>query len=331
MKKKKLPPKKALSSNYFFILATAIIFAVAVFLPTKKLVNIVEPKESFTEDDLKNAGKIKGAKDLKTGGSLSPINPTIKNGLQNNFPLISATSAIAVDLNSGTILYEKDANTPLPPASTTKIATALVVLENYDLSKLVTIPKSCVGLEGNNVGFLENDKVSVENLLYGMLVKSSSDASCALASIDSKENFIFLMNNMALNLGLKNTNFTNEIGFDSENESHVSSANDLYLLAKKAMQNDFFRIIVGTRTFTIPSFINPQNPYFITTTNELLTTLPGTTGIKTGNTEKAKGCLVFSYDNLGKKILIVVMGSNKRFEDTKEILRWTLESFEFPH
>ncbi|MBU4381021.1 serine hydrolase [Candidatus Parcubacteria bacterium] len=260
-------------------------------------------------------------------GAVAGASATTVSTLNNNqtpAPLITATSAIAVNAKTGKPLYEKNPDAPLPPASTTKIVTALVILENYDLAQVVAIPPTCVGLDEPTVGFFANDQVTIESLLYGMLVKSASDAACSLAHVSaSYGEFINKMNTKAQDLGLTSTVFSNEIGFDSEDQNQLTTARDLSVLAQEAMKNDIFRIIVGTREIKVTTNLFKKT-YTITTTNELLKEIPGTTGIKTGNTEKAKGCLVYSYDNLGKKILIVILGSDDRFGDAKNILDWIL-------
>jgi D-alanyl-D-alanine carboxypeptidase len=285
------------------------------------------PKDGLTKDNFIVKGKVAGASTKLPSNKDLPL---LKMDALQPPNDISALSLLAIDSNSGKTLYEKNPRQPLPPASTTKIVTALVIMESYDMSSFVKIPTTCLGIEGNNVGFAEGEMVSIEHLLYGMLVKSASDASCALATIEGEPiKFVSKMNKKAESLGLANTHFTNEIGFDAVEENHLSTAEDLLILAREAMKNGMFRIIVGTRQMVIPSFVNPKASYFVSNTNELLYTIPGTTGIKTGNTEKAKGCLVFSYENLGKNILIVALGSNDRFGDTKKILNWILSSYKF--
>ncbi|PIS23218.1 hypothetical protein COT49_01165 [candidate division WWE3 bacterium CG08_land_8_20_14_0_20_40_13] len=324
---------KRIPKNLFKALGLALLFASVAFgVGSSSIPN--KTADPFSENDILNPPRVAGIKDAR-----SPFGKIVGVGREPKFiggetfepSGVSAMSALAIDWVSGKTLFEKNPSLPLPPASTTKIVTALVVMENYDLSTLVSISKECLGLkETPNVGFLEGEKVSVENLLYGMLVKSASDASCALANIDSDHiAFIEKMNKKAIDLGLKDTHFTNEIGFDSKEDNHLSTASDLATLAREAMKNGVFRGIVMTKQVTIPSQINPKNPYFVVNTNELLFNLPGTTGVKTGNTEKAKGCLVFSYENLGKNILIVVMRSEDRFGDTKKILDWILSSYSF--
>jgi len=309
--RKKLTPSSAvpIKIGVFALL----LFSIVVINPTPEFLS---KNNNLTEADfVLNVGKVAGASTTTLPKIKIPNTPA---------PSITATNAIAINMETGETLYEKNPDTPVPPASTTKIVTALVILENYDLSKVVTVPITCVGLDEPVVGFLPNDQVTIENLLYGMLVKSASDSACTLAHVDaSYGDFIKKMNDKAKSLGLTNTVFSNEIGFDGEEQNQLTTARDLSVLSREAIKNDIFRIIVGTREIKITTKLFKQS-YTITTTNELLNTLPGTTGIKTGNTEKAKGCLVFSYDNLGKKVLIVVLGSDDRFGDTKNILNWIL-------
>lgn len=245
-------------------------------------------------------------------------------------PELSAASALVLDLDTNQILYAKNPHLPHPPASTTKMLTALVALETFDLNRPVSIPPSCTRLPGNRAGFLGNEVVTVESLIYGLLVVSGADAACALANLEGNEiEFVEKMNQRAEELDLKQSYFTNPIGFDSQGIEHLSSAWDLAKIAIEATKNNVFRKIMGTREVTLESLIN-QRLYHLENTNRLLRELPGTTGVKTGFTEGAQGCLVFTYQNQDWQILSVVLGapgSDNRFEETKALLDWVLNSY----
>ena len=231
---------------------------------------------------------------------------------------VSAQAVYIIDNETEAVLFEKNPDQRLPMASLTKIMTALVVLKNYQLDEMVTVPKECTGLPPFKVGYAVGQKLNVEELLYGMLVTSASDASCAL-SHHFEENFLELMNQKALELNLSQTHFENEIGLDGENGNHLSTAKDLVKLSKGALKNGVFRKIVGTAQWQ-----------GLTSTNELLFTLPGTTGIKTGFTEQAGGCLAVSYERSGREILGVILGSEDRFLDARQILNWIFEAYQWP-
>jgi len=231
---------------------------------------------------------------------------------------ISAQAAYVIDSQTDTVLYEKNSDQRLPMASLTKIMTALVVLENFQLDEVIAVPELCTQLPPFRVGYAVGQKLTVEELLYGMLVASASDASCALSHY-FEGNFLELMNQKAKELGLTQTYFENEVGLDGENGNHLSTAKDLVKLGKVALKNGVFRKIVGTAQWQ-----------GLISTNELLATLPGTTGIKTGYTEQAKGCLAVSYERNGREIIGVILGSDDRFLDMREILNWIFEAYQWP-
>ncbi len=203
-------------------------------------------------------------------------------------------------------------------ASLTKIMTALVVLENYQLDETVAVPELCTHLPPFKVGYAAEQKLNVEELLYAMLVTSASDASCSL-SHHFKGNFLALMNQKAEKLGLADTHFENEIGLDGQNGNHLSTAKDLVKLSGEALKNGVFRKIVGTLEWR-----------GLNSTNDLLSTLPGTTGIKTGYTKEAQGCLAVSVERNGREIIGVVLGSEDRFADARTLLDWIFEEHPQP-
>lgn len=230
------------------------------------------------------------------------------------FNLSSANAALVIDLQTGTVLYQKDETQKLPMASLTKIMTALLVLESFKLDEEVMIPASCLGLMGNNFGLASGEKLTVEELLLAMLVGSNSDAACALAlHKTSLEEFVLVMNAKAKELGLEKTQFKNPIGLDEP--EHYSTASDLIKLAKNALKNEKFRAIVGTKTVTIRG-------KEIKNTNELLFESEGITGVKTGYTKEALGCLLVSAKRGEYEILAVLLGSEDRFSGMKNLVDW---------
>lgn len=238
---------------------------------------------------------------------------------------ISAQAAYLIDSQKRTVLFEKNADERLPMASLTKIATAVVVLNEYRLDEIVTVPEACAALPPNEMGLVSNEKISVENLLYGMLVASGSDAACAL-SHHFDGNFLELMNRKARELGLSQTHFENEVGLDGENGNHLSTAKDLVRLSQAALKNGVFRKIVGTRQVNV-SDVSQTRWHNLVSTSELLFTLPGTTGVKTGQTEQAGGCLAVSYERDGREIIGVILGSDDRFGEMQEILNWIFKVY----
>ncbi len=231
---------------------------------------------------------------------------------------ISAKAVFVIDNQTDTVLYEKNPDQRLPMASLTKIMTALIVLEKFQLDEIIAVPEVCAALPPSKIGLAAGQKLTVEELLYGMLVVSGSDASCAL-SHHFDGDFLELMNQKAADFGLSQTHFENEVGFDGEDGNHLSTASDLVKLSQAALKNGVFRKIVGTREVSVGG-------YSLTSTNELLFTLPGTTGIKTGETPEAKGCLAISYERGGHEIIGVLLGSDDRFPDAYTILDWIFEN-----
>lgn len=240
-------------------------------------------------------------------------------------PVVTAKAAAVYLGDEDKFLFEQDLDALLSPASTTKIMTALVGLDNLDLSEVLTVPKSCALEEGNRAGLLAEEKLAVESLLFALLVPSGNDAACAFAN--SRTNFIDLMNKKAKALKLNSTHFNNAVGFDG-NGSHYSSAADLAKLTYFALQNSVFRKIVGTREVTIYS-VEGNHYHHLISTNDLLFSYPGTTGVKTGWTEEAGGCLVLSHLKGDEELITVVLGSIDRFADARALTEWAFENYEF--
>lgn len=242
-------------------------------------------------------------------------------------PVLSAKSYLAKNLKNDETLIEKNANLILAPASTTKLMTALVALNKYDLNDELTVPSDCVTIESTKAWFPEKSKFKVIDLLYAMLVSSAGDAACTLAFGEGKyDDFIISMNNYSKKLGMKNSYFTNEVGLDGYASSHYSNANDLYILAKEAVKNDTIKEVVKTKNFVINS-LDGNFTYSAQNTNLLLWEVEGSVGIKTGTTVAAGEVLIYEYKKDSADVIIIVMGSADRFNDTKKILNWILENY----
>lgn len=238
---------------------------------------------------------------------------------------ISARSAAVLDSSSGAFLYEKDADFFLPPASLTKILTALVSLEKYPLDDVVTVPDVCLSLPGNQMGLVLGEKITVEGLLYGLLVQSSSDAACALSTYKNSDPdaFIEAMNAKAYSLGLNHIRMKNPIGL--EDVDHYANARELAILARVAMDNEEFRKIVATTNKKVVS-ADGAFQHSILNTNELLGKVPGVTGVKTGYTDAAKGCLVLSLARADQEVIVVVLGSDDRFGEAYALADWAFKN-----
>lgn len=243
-------------------------------------------------------------------------------------PEISAKSVLVVERRKGRVLYEKNSDEKLAPASTVKLLTALVVADIYEnSSEELSVSKTCTDIEGTKAGFPEKSAFTVGNLLNSMLIGSLGDAACVLATTKvSNAEFVALMNKKAVSIGMNSTKVSNPIGLDDENESNYSTASDLYKLAAYATNFSSIKDDVMTPMFILNS-IKGKYSGIIYNTNKFLWEVPHTVGIKTGTTQGAGEVLIYEYNDGEKDIIIVVMGSRDRFADTKNILDWVLASY----
>ena len=243
----------------------------------------------------------------------SLINDTIveTTSKPDEFPNINSRAAIVIDRNSNTILYGKNEKEKRKMASTTKIMTCIIVLENGNLNDIVEVSKKSAGTGGSRLGLKTGDKITVKDLLYGLMLCSGNDAAVALAEHvgGSIEDFSKLMNDKASKLNLENTHFVTPHGLD--NDEHYTTAYELALLSNYALKNKDFAQIVGTKSYTVT--INNYTKT-LSNTNELLGTLNGIYGIKTGFTNGAGRCLVTSCKRGELDIITIVLGA-----DTKKI------------
>ena len=253
--------------------------------------------------------------------------PTFANE-ENNLNL-NARSCVLLDRTSKKILFGKNEYNKVKMASTTKIMTATIILENCNLSQTVTISKKAAGTAGSRLGLKAGDKITIRDLLYGLLLVSGNDAAVALAETcsGSVTDFANLMNEKAKNLGLNNTHFETPHGLDSDN--HYTTAYELALLTDYALNNSIFLNIVGTKHYTIT--INGY-PKSLTNTNELLGNLNGVYGVKTGFTNGANRCLVTSCKRGDMDVICVVLGcdtKNFRSSDSTKLINYAFENFEY--
>jgi len=241
-------------------------------------------------------------------------------------PELSAKSVVVLDIGSSVLLYQKDPETKLLPASTTKIMTALVALENYPLGEVLTIKDSQT--EGNTVKLTAGERLTVENLLFGLLIGSGNDAALALAENfpGGTPGFVAAMNEKATALKLSNTHFTNPAGFDESD--HYSTAGDLAVLTAIAIKNPTFSRVVSQPEITITD-VSGQIVHKLKNTNELVGKIDGVKGVKTGWTKDAGECLVSLVERNREKVIIVLLGSKDRFGETKALIDWVFNNFEW--
>ncbi len=246
-------------------------------------------------------------------------------------PAITSPSAIVVNMNTGKVLYEWDAYSQRPMASTTKIMTAVLILEKMNLSDEVEISGNAAATTEPKTWLKEGDVLTVEQLLYALMVRSANSAAVALAEAcsGSVEEFVVEMNRKAAELGMHDTNFVNPNGLDTE--GHYSTAADMALLARYAMKNDMFRQLVSTETYTI-SLPGRDEPLVFTNTNKLLGAVDYVTGIKTGLTPKAEQCLVASGTLDGVSVVSVLLGqpaSDVCWTESETLLEYGLRQYRY--
>lgn len=260
-------------------------------------------------------------------------------------PNVEAEAAILIDSTTGKILYEKNPKELLYPASTTKMVTCILAIENLDLNATVIIDEEAEKTEGNNIELKRGEEIKVIDLLYAMMTESANDGAVALAKAisGSVEEFALLMNEKAREYGALNTNFVNPNGL--HDAAHVSTAYDLAMIAKGCMRNDVFRELVATSSYTMPA-TNKSDARTFKSTNRLLWDNQKATsiyvngvlrnckydnaiGIKTGYTSKALGCLVSAAQKDGTTLISVVLKSSDlgRFADSIALFEWGFANY----
>ena len=244
-----------------------------------------------------------------------------------NLPYVTAHSAILIDAQTGDVLYERDAHKKRPIASTTKILTAILAIELADLDEITVVSEKADRVGESSLYLNKGEKIKLGELLEGALLRSGNDACVAIAeqTAGSLDEFIQLMNKKAIALGAYNSNFVNPHGLPANN--HYSTAYDLALIARYAMENPVFSEIVAQK-YSVVSFEEPSRSESIKNTNKLLWNYPLADGIKTGTTNAAGKCLVASASNEGRRLICVVLNAPDRFGDAQRLLQWGLNNSE---
>ncbi len=242
-------------------------------------------------------------------------------------PDTNSRACVVIDRNTNTVLYGKNENQKRKMASTTKIMTATIIIENYNLNETIEISKKAAGTGGSRLGLKTGDKITIRDLLYGLMMRSGNDSAVALAEYagGSIEGFAEKMNKKASDLGLNNTHFETPHGLDSD--EHYTTAYELALLSNYALNNKIFAQIVSTKEYTIT--INGY-PKQLSNTNELLGNLDGVYGIKTGFTNGANRCLVTACKRNNMDIICVVLGADtKKFrtQDSVKLINYIFDNF----
>ncbi len=239
----------------------------------------------------------------------------------------AARACIIIDEKSGRALLSHNAETPLPMASTTKVMTALLALELGDPDAPVTCSRNAFGVPGTSIYLAEGETLTLREMLYGLMMASGNDAATAIAEHigGTVEEFCAMMTARAAELGCQSTVFLTPHGLPCE--GHYTTAHDLALIAREAMQHELFREIVGTSRATIP-WEGRTYDRVLNNKNRLLTAYEGATGIKTGYTKKAGRCLVFGAERDGMRIIGVVLNCWDWFDEAARLMDLAFERYE---
>ena len=233
---------------------------------------------------------------------------------------------VVIECRTNRVLKANNEHLSMPMASTTKIMTALVVIEHCNLEEVITINKEAVGIEGSSIYLKLGQKISVKDLLYGLMLRSGNDAAIALAihTAGSVEKFVKMMNDKALELGLKNTQFKNPHGLSQK--GHYSSAYDLAVIASTGLKNETFKEIVSTKMHVIKGESEEETHYFANK-NRILYNYSGGNGVKTGYTKEAGRCLVASSERNGMQIVAVALNYYDYFNLCSELMDYAHENY----
>ena len=239
----------------------------------------------------------------------------------------SAKAGILMDMDSHRILYSKNIHYTQSVASISKIMTGILAVESGKMDEIVTIGEEIYQAHGSGIYIKEGEKLTLRDLVYGLMLRSGNDAALAIATFvsGSKEKFVQLMNEKAKEIGMLETTFHNPHGLDDEEEGNISSAYDMAILTSYASQNKEYLKIVGTKKYTLKT---NKNTYVWHNKNKLLTMYPYATGGKTGYTKKAKRTLVTtaSYKNLN--LVAVTINDGNDFNDHKQLFEEAYENYQ---
>lgn len=251
--------------------------------------------------------------------------PSITPISDNDPPKLTAVSALSYDLTGNKTLYSYNESQRVPMASLTKIMTAILAIENDDLTSTYTVSKKAATVGENAMGLTAGEKITLSELLYGLMLPSGNDAAEAIAegSKFGRDGFVYQMNKKAETLGLSNTYFTNPSGLEGDGNQYTTAI-DLLILSRYAMKNPNFAKIVGTYEHEIPE-TKTHKYFFLRNDTNLLTSYPGVKGIKTGFTWEAGMCLVTYYEKDGVTLISVLLNSQDRRGEMKMLLDYSIK------
>lgn len=296
-----------------------VIMAACIVCLTMALISsILMPKADFKHKsilkNLKNENNITQNEDINTQNIPTLVEPLKK---QNR-------GAVVIEQSSRRVLYSDGMNERCYPASTTKVLTALCVLNNLPIEKIITVPKEAEGVEGSSIYLKAGEKISVKDLLLGLMLRSGNDAAVtlAIATSGSVEQFANLMNKTAEECGAINSHFVNPHGLNDE--MHYTTAYDLALICAKAYENDDFVKIVSAKKAKIT--VDGEDRY-IGNKNKLLNIYDGANGVKTGYTKKSGRCLVSAAKRDGMQVISVVLNHSDMWNDSVRMLDFAFDNY----
>ena len=269
----------------------------------------------------------KSQEDLEVFSQESRCSASVRNDYRLEFPQIGAESIAVIDADSRSLLFAKGEGIIRGMASTTKIMTALVAIENCDVDTEFTIPAQAVGIEGSSVYLIEGERLTLRELLYCLLLESGNDAATAIAVCvgGSVENFVAMMNARAEEMGLEHTHFTNPHGLNDH--EHGTTAEELALITAEAMEYPLFCEISATKSFKVRRD-GKENARVLTNHNKLLGNYEGAVGVKTGYTQKDGKCLVSAATRNGLTLIVVTLKDSSPIANHKRLLDHSFECFE---
>ena len=240
---------------------------------------------------------------------------------------VSAKSAVVIEATTGRILYQKNAHEKMPMASTTKIMTAIVAIENGNLNDTVEVGPNASGVEGSSIWLSVGEKMTLSDMLFGLMLASGNDAAVAIAEHvgGSVDEFVDMMNNKAHEIGAYNTHFANPNGLPTDN--HYTTAYDLALISAYAMNNDMFREVVKTQYKTLPWEGHEWNRV-VKNKNKILWNYEGGNGVKTGFTEAAGRCLSAAAQREDMQLVSVVLSAPDMFNDCMALMDYGFENYD---
>ncbi|MCC8435993.1 D-alanyl-D-alanine carboxypeptidase [Brevibacillus sp. M2.1A] len=242
-------------------------------------------------------------------------------------PGLSAEGAALIDVESGRILYSKNGTKKMRIASLTKTMTAIVAIEMGKLDAQITVPPQAVGVEGSSIYLKNGEKLTLEELLYGLMLRSGNDAAVTIATHigGSVPGFTYLMNEKAAMIGMEHTNFTNPHGLDDSNQ-HYSTPEDMAKLSAYALHNPVFRQIVSTKVKDI-SWEGEQWDRRLLNKNKMLHLYNGADGVKTGYTKLAKRCLASSATRNGRQLATITLNASDDWNDSAKLMDWGFANY----